>query len=227
VEEKARSGGVWRNPTNLPNERPGRTLREYFTVPKNRLEAFSDGIFAFAATLLILNLAVDDLKPLGPQLLGIWTSYVAYAISFITIGIIFANHHTAMHQIGHVDRFFLMVHVLFLMFIAFIPFPTRLLAVNIQGPGAEAAALAYGITLTGVAVLFNVLWRYAASGRRLLRHDAEERAVEGISRSYALGPLAYAVATLFALISPIVSAGLYAAIALFYVLESSIFGRRA
>jgi uncharacterized membrane protein len=92
-------------------------------VPKNRIEAFADGIFAFAATLLILNLAVDQKQPLGPQLLHIWPSYAAYAISFITIGIIGANHHMVMHQIAHVDRFFLMVTVLFLMFIAFIPFP--------------------------------------------------------------------------------------------------------
>jgi uncharacterized membrane protein len=194
-------------------------------VPKNRIEAFSDGIFAFAATLLILNLAVDQTKPLGPQLLEIWPSYAAYAVSFITIGIIGANHHTVMHQIAHIDRFFLIVTVLFLMFIAFIPFPTRLLALDIQKPDAEAAALLYGITLTGTAVLFNVLWRYAAWKGRLLRPDADRRLVEGISRSYALGPATYAVATAIALVNPQASAAMYAAIALFYVAESSIFGR--
>ena len=127
-------------------------------MPKNRLEAFSDGIFAFAATLLILNLVVNEARPLGPQLLQIWPGYAAYAVSFITIGIIWANHHTVMHQIAHVNRFFMMASVLFLMFIAFIPFPTRLLALYISRPdGAEAAALAYGITLTCTAILFNVL----------------------------------------------------------------------
>jgi uncharacterized membrane protein len=196
-------------------------------VPKNRLEAFSDGIFAFAATLLILNLVVIEARPLGPQLLQIWPSYVAYAVSFITIGIIWTNHHTVMHQVAQVDRFFLMVSVLFLMFIAFIPFPTRLLALYINRPdGAEAAALAYGITLTCTAILFNVLWRYAASGRRLLRKDADEKVVEGITRSYLLGPISYFAATLVALVSPVASAALYVAIAVFYILESSIFGRR-
>jgi TMEM175 potassium channel family protein len=194
-------------------------------MPKNRLEAFSDGIFAFAATLLILNLAVTG-HPLGQQLLGIWPSYVAYALSFITIGIIWTNHHTVMHQLAHVDRFFLMVNVIFLMFIAFIPFPTRLLALNLQSEGAEAAAIAYGITLTGTAVLFNVLWRYAAAGRRLLRHDADQKVVDGIGRSYLVGPLMYGAATLVALVSPIASAGVYVGIGVFYVLESSIFGRR-
>ena len=194
-------------------------------MPKNRLEAFSDGIFAFAATLLILNLAVSG-HPLGQQLLDIWPSYVAYALSFITIGIIWTNHHTVMHQLAHVDRFFLMVNVIFLMFIAFIPFPTRLLALNLQTEGAQAAAITYGITLTSTAVLFNVLWRYAAHERRLLRHDAEQKVVDGIGRSYLVGPLLYLAATLVALVNPIASAGVYVAVGVFYVLESSIFGRR-
>ena len=196
-------------------------------MPKDRLEAFADGIFAFAATLLILNLVVDQARPLGPQLIAIWPSYAAYAISFITIGIIGANHHTLMHQIAHVDRFFLMATVLFLMFIAFIPFPTRLLALDIETPNAEAAALLYGITLTVISVFFNVLWRYAASNNRLLKPDIDQRVVEGISRSYLLGPTSYAIATLVALISPQVSAGMYGAIAAFYVAESSVFGRRS
>jgi len=195
-------------------------------VPKNRLEAFSDGIFAFAATLLILNLAVDQTKALAPQLLDNWPSYIAYAISFITIGIIGANHHNVMHQIGRTDRTFGMLTVLFLMFIAFIPFPTRLLALDIKGPDAEPAALAYGITLFGTALFFNALWWYAAFGRRLLREDADQRAVDGISRSYLIGPISYGVATLVALKSPVASASLYAAIALFYLLDSTVFGRR-
>jgi uncharacterized membrane protein len=196
-------------------------------MPKNRVESFADGIFAFAATLLILNIAVDQKQPLGPQLLHSWPSYAAYGISFITIGIIGANHHQVMHQIAHVDRFFLMVTVLFLMFIAFIPFPTRLLALDIQTPDAEAAAVAYGITLTGTALLFNVMWRYAAWHHRLLRPDVDQRVVDGISRSYVLGPASYGIATICALVSPPFSALLYAAIAAFYVIESSIFGRRA
>lgn len=196
-------------------------------MPKNRIEAFADGIFAFAATLLILNIVVDQKLPLGPQLLNDWPSFGAYAISFITIGIIGANHHQVMHQLAHVDRFFLMVTVLFLMFIAFIPFPTRLLALDIQTGDARPAALAYGITMTAVAVLFNVLWRYAIWNRRLLRTDVDQRVVDGISRSYALGPASYGIATVVALISPQLSALLYAAIAAFYVAESSIYGRRS
>jgi len=195
-------------------------------VPKNRLEAFADGIFAIAATLLTLNLAVTEGHPLGHELLIIWPQYAAYAISFVTIGIIWINHHTVMHQIAHVDRTFLTLSVLFLAVIAFIPFPTRLLAQHIQDDGAQAAALLYGSTLTLTAVFFNVIWRYAAWGRRLLRQDAEEKAVQGISRSYALGPPIYLAATVVAFKSPVASAALFGALAIFYTLESSIFARR-
>ena len=195
-------------------------------MPKTRLEAFADGIFAIAATLLTLNLAVTEGHPLGHELLIIWPQYAAYAISFVTIGIIWINHHTVMHQIAHVDRTFLTLSVLFLAVIAFIPFPTRLLAQHIQDDGAEAAALLYGSTLTLTAVFFNVIWRYAAWGRRLLRQDAEEKAVQGISRSYALGPPIYLAATVVAFKSPVASAALFGVLAIFYTLESSIFARR-
>jgi len=191
-------------------------------VTTSRLEAFSDGVFAIAATLLILNVSAEG-APLGLQLLKIWPSYVAYAVSFITIGIIWANHHTVMSQIAHVNRLFLLLNVLFLMVIAFIPFPTRLLAEHITNP----ASIAYGITLTLTAVSFNLLWRYAAAGRRLLRTNADARTVEGIGRSYLPGPFLYAAATALALVNPYASAAFYTAIAVFYVLESSIFGGRS
>ena len=190
----------------------------------NRVKAFSDGVFAIAATLLILNVSETGAS-LPHELLKIWPSYVAYAVSFVTIGIIWANHHTVMHQISHVNRTFLVINTLFLMVVAFIPFPTHLLSEYILDPeAAQAAAIAYGITGTLVAVMFNILWRYAASGRRLLRADARSRTVDGISRSYLPGPFLYAAATAVAIVSPKVSAGIYAAIALFYVVESSFFG---
>ena len=191
----------------------------------SRLEAFSDGVFAIAATLLILNVQESG-SPLGSALLRIWPSYAAYAVSFLTIGIIWINHHTVMAQIGKVDRLFLLLNIIFLMFIAFIPFPTRLLAMHINAEGAEAAAVSYGVVLTLTAIMFNAVWRYAATGRRLLREDADRRVVQGIGRSYLPGPFMYLAAALVALASPRLSAGLYAAIAVFYIVESSLFGGR-
>ena len=190
-----------------------------------RLEAFSDGVFAIAATLLILNVPVTGHKALDQELLAIWPSYAAYAIAFLTIGVVWANHHTVIDQCKEVNRLFLMLNVIFLMLVAFFPFPTRLLAENITGEGARAAAIAYGTTGTLTAVMFTVLWLYASGGRRLLREEADQRVVDGITRSYVPGPLVYLAATFLALVNPILSAAIFALIPVFYVVESSFFGR--
>jgi uncharacterized membrane protein len=193
----------------------------------SRLEAFSDGVFAIAATLLILDVTVSG-PGLSHRLAEIWPSYAAYAVSFLTIGIMWANHHLIVDQLARVDRTFLILTVIFLMLIAFVPFPTYLIATYIEKAtdDAKTAAVAYGITFTFIAIMFNVTWRYASWGRRLLREDCDERTVEGISRSYLLGPVAYFLAALVAFMSPVASAALYALIGLFFVLESSIFGHR-
>jgi len=189
-----------------------------------RLETFSDGVFAIAATLLILEVRLPSHGSVAHDLVHAWPSYVAYAISFLTIGIIWVNHHTVMEQIGRVDRTFLCINVVFLMVVAFSPFPTRVLAEHLR-TGSKAAAFAYGLTFTLMAASYGVLWFYAARGRRLIAEGADQRVVSGISRSFAPGSFIYGAATLSSLISAYLAVALYAAIALFYVLESSIFGR--
>ena len=192
----------------------------------SRLETFADGVFAIAATLLILNVdaQVSDVPDLGARLLHIWPSYLAYAVSFVTIGIMWVNHHTLMVQIERADRRFLLATVGLLMCIAFVPFPTRLVAEHIRAEGAQAAALAYGFTMVATAVMFSVTWFYASRGNRLLRADADPAIVTGISRSYLPGPWIYLGGTLIAFASPTASVLVFMATALFYVLESSIFG---
>jgi uncharacterized membrane protein len=190
-----------------------------------RLETFSDGIFAIAATLLILDVNLSGDGSVLHQLAAAWPSYAAYAISFATLGIVWVNHHTVFEQIDRVDRTFLFINVLFLMVIAFSPFPTRVLAEHLR-EGSKAAAFAYGLTFTAMAVCYGALWFYAAVGRRLIAPDADQRIVSGISRSFAPGWAIYSAATLSSLISAWLAVVLYAAIALFYVLESSLFGRR-
>jgi uncharacterized membrane protein len=196
-------------------------------VSTARLETFADGVFAIAATLLILNVDAqvsEDVPDLGAQLTHIWPSYLAYAVSFVTIGIMWINHHTLMTQIGRVDRRFLVATVGLLLCIAFVPFPTRLVAEHIRAEGARDAALAYGFTMVATAIMFSITWFYASRGGRLLRRDAERAVVSGISRSYLPGPWIYLAATLLAFASPTASVVLFMAIALFYVVESSIFG---
>jgi uncharacterized membrane protein len=188
-----------------------------------RLETFSDGVFAIAATLLILEVHRAG-GSVSHGLVHAWPSYVAYAISFLTIGIIWVNHHTVMQQIDRVDRTFLFINVVFLMIVAFSPYPTRVLAETLRD-GSKAAAFAYGLTFTLMAISYGTMWFYAARGRRLIAADADQRVVSGISRSFAPGSIIYGAATLSSLISAYLAVALYGAIALFYVLESSIFGR--
>jgi uncharacterized membrane protein len=188
-----------------------------------RLETFSDGVFAFAATLLVLNVH-ETSGSVQHGLVHAWPSYAAYAISFLTIGIIWANHHSVFTQIARVNRTFLMINVVFLMIIAFSPFSTHVLASSMRN-GARAGGFEYGVTFTLMAICFAALWFYAAHDGRLLREDADPRMVSGINRSFRPGWALYGLATASSFLSEYLATGLFAAIALFYVLESSVFGR--
>jgi uncharacterized membrane protein len=200
-------------------------------VSTTRLETFADGVFAIAATLLILNVDAqvgEGSGAIGKRLLEIWPSYIAYAVSFVTIGIIWSNHHTVMAQLGKVDRTFLMLNILLLMCVAFVPFPTRLIAEHLRDRhDLQPAALAYGATMTAMSICYITLWLYASRGGRLLRSDYNPRTVSGITRSYLPSTPLYLTATLLAFVSPLLSVAIFGGIALFYVIESSIFGGAA
>ena len=130
-----------------------------------------------------------------------------------------------MKLIDRADRAFLFANIALLACIAFVPFPTRLVAEHVRDDGARAAALAYGLTLTATAICFQAFWFYAAAGRRLIAEHADQRTVSGISRAFLPGVPVYAGATLVALWNPQAAVALFAAIAIFYVVESSLFGR--
>ena len=191
-----------------------------------RLETFADGIFAIAATLLIIDVGIpsEPSGSLGHELLDIWPQYLAYAVSFFTIGIMWVNHHRLIRQIERVDERFLFLNLALLGCIAFVPFPTRIIAEFVRGDDGQAAALLYGITLTVTAVFFNAVWQYASHGNRLLHPGADRKEVSGITRSYLPGTPLYATATVVAFVSPQASAALYGLIAVFYMVSSSFFG---
>ena len=194
----------------------------------SRLEAFSDGVFAIAITLLVLELSVDTAtQDLGQSLLHIWPSYLAYVTSFFTIGVIWINHHVLFNYVARVDRGLLYLNVLLLLVVAFTPFPTRLIAEFLrEDKNEQTASLAYGITFVIMAVVFQVLWRWMATGRRLIRAEVPQEELDDITRTYAPGVFIYGAATLVALASPVTSVVLYLVIALFYMLPPSIYRRR-
>jgi uncharacterized membrane protein len=196
-------------------------------VTPARLETFADGVFAIAATLLIIDVGLpEELNDsLGQELLDIWPQYFSYAVSFVTIGIMWVNHHAIVRQIERVDRPFLFLNVGLLLCIAFVPFPTRVLAEFVRSDEGEAAAVLYGITLTTTAVFFFAVWIYASHRGRLLHPEADPKEVSGITRSYLPGVPTYAAATLVAFVSPEASAALFGLIAAFYMLSSTFFGR--
>ena len=145
-------------------------------------------------------------------------------MSFLTIGIMWVNHHLLFDNFARVDRPMLLLNILLLMLIAFVPFPTRIAAEFARSEvDRRNAALLYGITMTATAILFFALWMYGS--RRLLREDADPRVVSGITRSYLPGAPLYATATLLAFVSSIASLIMFAAIALFYALSAALFGR--
>jgi uncharacterized membrane protein len=189
-------------------------------VSTNRLETFADGVFAIAATLLVLEIQLP-VGDVGHGLRELWPSYFAYGLSFLSIGIMWVNHHVVLTFIREADRAFLFINLFLLMAIAFVPFPTEVFAEHLQKEGAREAALAYGLTFIVIAMFFQLFWQYAY--RRLLRPDADPREVSGINRSYLPGVPLYVVATLVAFVSATASLALFAAIALVYV-SASIWG---
>ena len=186
-----------------------------------RTEAFSDGVFAIAITLLIIEVHVparEHAETLGHELLRIWPSYLGYLTSFLTIGVMWINHHYVFELIARIDRTMLLLNTLLLMLIAFVPFPTAVLAQFVETGGARPAAILYGATLTLTAMTYFAWWRYASAGRRLIGEEVPDHVIDDITRAYKPGALLYGGAALVAFVQPWVSAALYLGIAVFYAL---------
>ncbi|MBV8257583.1 MAG: DUF1211 domain-containing protein [Actinobacteria bacterium] len=190
-----------------------------------RLEAFSDGVFSIAATLLVLEFSVTSGKDLGSQLTGLWPAYLAYATSFLTIGIIWMNHHYCVETLGRADRTLLFVNLILLLIVGFLPFPTRLVAEYLQKPGEDAAVYAYDATFVLMAIVYNVWWRYASMGRRLIGEGVPDSTVRAITRAFDPGVPLYVVTLLVAFWSPLASVFLTFAVAAFYLPSAALFSR--
>jgi len=193
-----------------------------------RLEAFSDGVFAIAVTLLVLELRVPlppDLhagERLWEALWHEWPAYLAFATSFATILIMWVNHHNLFALIRRVDHAFLLLNGLLLATVTIIPFPTHVLAEYIRELDARTAAILYAGTFLAMALAFNRLWWYAQRGGRLLAHDADPALVRVINQQFGIGPLTYLVALVVAALQPVAGFALTIALAIYWALPEGL-----
>ncbi|GAC1355958.1 MAG: TMEM175 family protein [Herpetosiphon sp.] len=193
-----------------------------------RLEAFSDGVFAVAITLLALNLGVPSVKELHEgfglvaALLAQWPVYLAYTLSFLSILIMWVNHHGLFRLIRRTDHSFLLLNGLLLLIITATPFATALLATYLLHPDRRIALVVYTGLSFVMAMTYNGMWAYASRGGRLLDPSADPEMVQSITEQYRFGPLLYLIAFGLAFISATASLGLCVLLALFFAFPSAV-----
>jgi len=194
-----------------------------------RIEAFADAVFAIAITLLVIEIRLPPheevlrIGGVGPALLQLWPSYVGYAISFIVIGIMWANHHNLMKLVDRVDHGFITLTLLLLMCVAFLPFPTAVMADHLADPDTHEQAVAvafYCGCFTVTALFYFLMWWHAARNRRLIASHVSDDAVRAITRAYVPGSLLYLTATLLAFVHVGRSLAIIVGLAALYMLPT-------
>ena len=189
-----------------------------------RLEAFSDGVFAVAITLLALDLRVPPSAtnpggwPLLHSLARQWPSYVAFVTSFITVLIMWVNHHGVFRLIRKTNTQLLFANGLLLLLTTAVPFSTALVSEYFNRPGARAAAGVYGGIFILIALAYVAVWSLILGDRSLLRRDASEKVIAGITRNYRMGVPIYLAATLGAFASAYLTLGICTASWIFWSL---------
>ncbi len=203
-------------------------LRQDFR--SHRLEAFSDGVFAIAITLLVLELGVPNGSATADDLLGAivaqWPSFLAYVVSFATIGAVWLSHNAVTEHLDRIDATFVRLNLFLLLVVSFIPFPTRLLAEHISEESAERVATGlYGITLLLASTVVALLWRYAVRAN-LVRAESTDEEVDILTKRLTPGLIGYLIIIGIGLAFPIVAIVGYLIIAVFFLIPIPI-GRRA
>ena len=192
-------------------------------MDRSRLEAFSDGVFAVAITLLALDLAVAGPEGHGhliDQLYGKWPAFLAYLISFFMIGIIWVNHHALVRQIAKADRTLLFLNLVMLLFVVLIPFSTSTVAdyFTRHDWDTQVAMMIYGGVFLGMSIGFSAVFEWTLHGERVYQPLPPERHWPARVR-FAGGALVYVAAILIALISDVASFALIALTAVYYIFE--------
>ena len=194
-----------------------------------RTEAFSDGVFAIAITLLILEIVVKvphepvPSAQLANELSHLWPSYVAYFTSFATIGVMWLNHHRLYTLIQKNDDGLHAFNLALLLGVTWVPFPTALLASQLLSPGHRIAALVYAGSFFVLAIIFNLMWRHAVRAKLVVEHID----VQAITRQYAAGPILYGILIGVAALNGVACLTLSAAIAFYFLLPPRFWRRTA
>jgi uncharacterized membrane protein len=205
-------------------------------VDSRRAESFSDGVFAVAITVLVFNLltVADNTAPPAtlavvghsghPGLIHYWPAYLAYVVSFLTIGIMWLNHHTMFSQVSKVDRPVLVLNLLLLMGVVAIPFPTALVADHLTGSaglGAQAsvAAVTYGLVMMAISVGYASVWMYLAAHQEALGARRRVHRPRLSTFRFTFGNAGYVAGTLIALVSPIAALIIFGLLAVYYMIE--------
>lgn len=171
--------------------------------PTERLVAYSDALFGFAATLLVLGLRIPTTQELAGTslpafLAGLWPAYLSFFLSFLIITAVWSNHHLMFHYIKKADHSLVLFNSLLMLDIVAIPFGAGLLGEHLAGPAenARAAALVYGGIITVGGIPFNLVWWYGSRDKDRLAPGTDPRVVREISRHFRRGPFLYLTATL-------------------------------
>jgi uncharacterized membrane protein len=187
------------------------------TESPGRVEAFSDGVFAIAITLLILEIRVPHGDHgLWAGLLALWPSYIAFLMSFVVILIMWVNHHELLRMVRAVNYPFLFANGFLLLTVTFVPFPTAVLAANLATPDAKAAVAFYCATFVANALLWNLLFATIVRGG-LLHANVSAETVANVRRTYYVGVLVYMLATALAFVRPALGLALNASLCIVWI----------
>jgi uncharacterized membrane protein len=188
-------------------------------VNKARFEAFSDGVFSIAITLLVLGFSLPAARLAGNReltraLLDLFPNFVAYVLSFAVIGIMWQNHHALFRLVTRVDRATILWNLFLLGGTALIPFATSTLGTY---PTLEASAVLYGLTITSTATAFNLLLAHLIRSKSFAPSVSEDT-IRATVRAYRTGWVTYALATLLALAFPLLSIAAFMAVTIYYLI---------
>ena len=194
------------------------TPRGRRALGKGRMEAFSDGVFSIAATLLVLDLVVHPPGTPLQRVLHEWPGYLAYVVSFLTIGAAWLAHTSLTDRLARADPVIMEINLLVLLVVAFLPFPTRLVADALhEGTDAERVAVTlYGLTLLAIRLLGSALGAYARR-EHLYSPQGDGAEVEGPQRKLLPVVIEYVIAILIGLVLPWLAVALYFGIAVYLI----------